>query len=68
MQKELLSLATVEKVNAIEDKSDFYTVQSKPEQSSRKAVFDLCVAKKWYLLEMTGIETRLEDVFRDLTN
>jgi ABC-2 type transport system ATP-binding protein len=26
------------------------------------------VKKKWYLLEMTGIETRLEDVFRDLTN
>jgi ABC-2 type transport system ATP-binding protein len=35
---------------------------------SRKAIFDLCVKQKWYLLEMTGIETRLEDVFRDLTN
>ncbi len=64
----LLGLATVEKANPIEDRPGFYSVQSKPEVSSRKAIFDLCVTQKWYLTEMTGIETRLEDVFRDLTN
>lgn len=64
----LLGLATVEKVNALEGQPGFYSVQSKPEVSSRKAIFDLCVTQKWYLTEMTGIETRLEDVFRDLTN
>ncbi|MEM6829296.1 MAG: hypothetical protein AAF551_02190 [Bacteroidota bacterium] len=68
VQKALLGLATVETVNAVEEKQGFFTVQSKPDSSSRKAIFDLCVSKKWYLLEMTGIETRLEDVFRDLTN
>ncbi|MEM9326246.1 MAG: ATP-binding cassette domain-containing protein [Bacteroidota bacterium] len=68
VQKALLGLATVETVNAVEEKEGFFTVQSKPDSSSRKAIFDLCVSKKWYLLEMTGIETRLEDVFRDLTN
>ncbi len=66
--KALLGLASVEKASAIEDKPGFYSVQSKPEVSSRKAIFDMCVNQKWYLTEMTGIETRLEDVFRDLTN
>lgn len=66
--KALLGLATVETASAIESRSGFYSVQSKPEVSSRKAIFDLCVQQKWYLMEMTGIETRLEDVFRDLTN
>lgn len=67
IQKELLALATVEKASPVEGKSGFYHVQSKPEYSSRKHVFDLCVRKKWYLMEMTGVETRLEDVFRQLT-
>lgn len=68
VKKELLGLKTVEKVTLSDSKEGWLTVQSKPDVSSRKEVFDLCVSKKWYLLDMTGIETRLEDVFRDLTN
>ena len=64
----LLGLATVEKVSGIEGKDGYLQVQSKPDQKSRKAIFDLCVENKWYLMEMTGTETSLEDVFRDLTN
>ena len=67
-KSDLLGLASVEKVTPVEGKAGWFTVQSKPDNSSRKAIFDLCVSKKWYLMEMTGIETRLEDVFRDLTN
>ena len=68
VKKALLSLASVEKVNPIESRPGFYMVQSKPDASSRKAIFDLCVQQKWYLYEMTGIETKLEDVFREVTN
>ena len=68
VEKELLELASVEKVSKVEGKEGFFQVQSKPEKESRKAIFDMCVKKKWYLMEITGIETRLEDVFRDLTN
>ena len=68
VQKELLELSSVAAVNTLENREDAFQVQSKPETSSRKEIFDLCVKKKWYLLEMTGIETRLEDVFRELTN
>jgi ABC-2 type transport system ATP-binding protein len=68
IKKALLDLKTVESVKEVEGKDGFFQVQSKPESSSKKAIFDMCVAEKWYLLEMTGIETRLEDVFRNLTN
>jgi ABC-2 type transport system ATP-binding protein len=68
VKKALLGLASVEKVNEEEFRTGFYLVQSKPELSSRKDIFDLCVKNKWYLLEMTGIETKLEDVFREVTN
>ncbi len=68
VKKALLGLASVETVDAIDGKEGFFSVQSKPDVSSRKAVFDLCVDKKWYLFEMTGHETKLEDVFRELTN
>jgi len=64
----LLQLSSVETVEGVEGKTDFFQVQSKPEMSSRKEIFDLCVQQKWYLMEMTGIETSLEDVFRELTN
>jgi ABC-2 type transport system ATP-binding protein len=68
VKKALLGLASVEKVNDAESRPGSYLVQSKPELSSRKDIFDLCVKNKWYLLEMTGIETKLEDVFREVTN
>ena len=68
VKKELLALATVEKVSPVEGKDGFFQVQSKPDSFSRKAIFDLCVSKKWYLMELTGIEVGLEDVFRNLTN
>ena len=68
IKKELIALASVEKVLPVEGTTSSFRVQSKPETSSRKSIFDLCVKKKWYLIEMTGIETKLEDVFRELTN
>jgi ABC-2 type transport system ATP-binding protein len=68
IKKSLLSLASVESVKELEDKDNYFLVQSKPELSSKKEVFDCCVKNKWYLLEMTGIETKLEDVFREVTN
>ncbi len=65
--KKITSLSTVETAKKLEENGKF-SIQSKPENSSRKSVFDLCVENKWYLTEMTGIETKLEDVFRKLTN
>ncbi len=68
IEKKLLGLASVESVKPVEGAKDHFLVQSKPDHSSKKDVFDLCVQNKWYLTELTGIETKLEDVFRELTN
>lgn len=62
------NLPSVMSVQLINGKEHCYQIQSKPETSSKKAIFDLCVKNKWYLLEMTPLETKLEDVFRELTN
>ena len=68
IHKALLDLKTVETVAPVDSKEGWFSVQSKPEMSSRKEIFDVCVTNKWYLMEMTGVETQLEDVFRKLTN
>ncbi|MEQ9304084.1 MAG: ATP-binding cassette domain-containing protein [Marinoscillum sp.] len=67
VEKSVRNLASVEKVAGVDGKPGWFSVQSKPEASSRKEIFDLCVKNKWYLMEMSGYETRLEDVFQKLT-
>ena len=62
--KELDSVAIVDFIN---DAPDSFLVTSKDNHSSRKDVFNLCVQKNWVLTEMTPIETKLEDIFRELT-
>jgi ABC-2 type transport system ATP-binding protein len=44
-----------------------FEIQSKIGSSSRRAVFELCKQKGWYLTELTPIETKLEDIFREVT-
>lgn len=63
----LQKLETVGVVDFQKDDSNAFEIQSKPELSSRKHIFELCVKNKWVLTEMTPIETKLEDVFRELT-
>ena len=63
----LLQLDTVGLVDNIAGIENYFEVQSRGEASSRKNIFRLCVEKKWSLTEMTPVETKLEDIFRDLT-
>lgn len=65
----LLALASVEKVTFLNDDNNLlaFRIQSKPQQVSRKAIFDACVQNEWYLLEMGLVEKSLENVFRTLT-
>jgi ABC-2 type transport system ATP-binding protein len=65
--KEILSLATVEQVKSVDERKGVFEVKSKSGESSKKTIFDLCVKNKWYLLEMTSIKSKLEDVFREVT-
>lgn len=63
----LRSLSTVNMVDHVADSENLYMVQSKPGQSSKRDIFTLCVNNKWILSELTPIETKLEDIFRELT-
>ena len=65
--KALQEVSTVGTVDFIPGEGNAFEVQSKPELSSRREIFKLCVDKKWVMTEMSFVETKLEDVFRDLT-
>lgn len=65
---ELMKLPNIEKAEP-ENKQGInnFTIQSKIGYSSKRDIFNLCVSKKWVLTQLTPIETKLEDIFRELT-
>lgn len=63
----LQGLSTIGIVDFMKKEEGAFEVQSKPGVSSRREIFKLCVSKGWVLTEMTPIETKLEDIFRELT-
>lgn len=65
--KALQELDSIDIVDFIKDRPNAFEIQSKADTSSRRDIFNLCVQHKWALLEMTVFETKLEDVFRELT-
>ena len=46
---------------------DAYELRSVTGAKPAREVFQLCVGKHWVLTEIRPVETRLEDIFRDLT-
>ncbi len=65
--EKLKSLPTVALVDILDQDFLRFEIQSKPEENSTREVFNLCVKNKWVLSEMIPFETKLEDIFRDLT-
>jgi len=63
----LKALDTVELVDFLPEHTQAFEVLSKAGANSRRAIFRLCVENSWILTEMTPIERKLEEVFRDLT-
>lgn len=63
----LQKLDSVSMVDFISKGENTFEVQSRPEMSSRKNIFQLCVDKGWALTQLTPTETKLEDIFRELT-
>ena len=60
-------LESVGMVDPVKDSENSFIINSKDRLSSRKPIFELCVKNKWVLTEMTPLETKLEDIFRELT-
>ncbi len=65
--KALQSLSNVHMVDFLSKSNNTFEIQSKENTSSRRDVFKMCVDKGWFLTELTPTETKLEDVFRELT-
>ncbi|MBL1215057.1 MAG: ATP-binding cassette domain-containing protein [Ignavibacteriae bacterium] len=63
----LSGLESVALVDPVEDNNNTFIINSNENLSSRKPIFNLCVLNNWVLTEMTPIETKLEDIFRELT-
>ncbi|NOY95677.1 MAG: ATP-binding cassette domain-containing protein [Chlorobi bacterium] len=65
--EELNLLPTVELVDFYSDGGTCFEVHSKEGVSSAKPIFELCVKKGWFINELTPIEAKLEDIFREVT-
>lgn len=63
----LQAVEEIESVDFIDRENAEFEVQSRTDSSARRAIFNLCVEKHWILTQLTPIETKLEDVFRQLT-
>ena len=63
----LYEIDTVGLVEPVLDLENTFIINSKDNASSKRSIFNLCVQKNWVLTELTPLETKLEDIFRDLT-
>jgi ABC-2 type transport system ATP-binding protein len=64
---ELRRIRSIDLVELVDKNMNKFEVQSRSGASSKREVFNLCVQKGWVLTELIPIETRLEDIFRNLT-
>jgi ABC-2 type transport system ATP-binding protein len=65
--KALQGLASVSRVSFADGENERFEIQCKSGLSAGREVFNLCVENKWTMTEMIPFETKLEDVFRELT-
>jgi len=63
----LQDLEQIEIVDPMDTDSLRFEIQSKKDLSSRKAIYNLSVTKGWVLTELSPVETKLEDIFHELT-
>jgi len=64
--KALKELESVTMVDFADRQFNRFNVHCKSDRVKRD-IFSLCVQNKWVLTEMTPFETKLEDIFRELT-
>jgi ABC-2 type transport system ATP-binding protein len=63
----LNTLPAVEKVSTLDEALNRFEVHAKSGHTAKRELFRLCVDKGWMLSELIPVETRLEDIFRNLT-
>lgn len=68
IHKVLMEMPSISSVDILKDKDNTFEIRSHKDSSSKREIFRICVDNNWVLTEMTSIETKLEDIFRELTN
>jgi ABC-2 type transport system ATP-binding protein len=63
----LQNLSSVTMVDFADRQQNRFEIQAQAGSGIAKQIFKLCVDKKWTLTEMIPFETKLEDIFRELT-
>ena len=63
----LTSLPSIAAVSPINIDEGRYEIESQIDLQSNEEVFRLCARNNWVLYEMIPFETKLEDIFRELT-
>jgi ABC-2 type transport system ATP-binding protein len=63
----LVALPSIARAFSSDVATNRFEIQSKTGLSSKREIFRLCVDKGWILSELIPVETRLEDIFRNLT-
>ncbi len=63
----LIDIETIETIDFLDIEKQIFKVQSSEGESSIKPIFDFCVKNNYYLTELTPIEAKLEEIFRQLT-
>lgn len=63
----LRQLPSVALVDFLDRDQHRFEIQSAAGQTSNRDIFQLCVQRGWVLSEMIPFETKLEDIFRNLT-
>jgi ABC-2 type transport system ATP-binding protein len=65
------SLQLIESVSIVDifnSQENIFEVQSKKGMQSAKNIFSICAENGWYIGQLTPVETKLEDVFREVTS
>jgi len=63
----LQNLATVKSVDINPKNQNHFVIESINDESSKRAIFQLCVQNGWVITELVPVEKSMEDVFRKLT-
>jgi len=67
LQNSLQNLMSVKSTSILDADTNAIEITSELDMKSNRDIFELCASKNWIITEMIPMETKLEDIFRDLT-
>lgn len=65
--KALQNIEGVQLVDIADKDNNIFLVEGDPAKQINKAIFKLCVKNNWVLTQLIPVETKLEDIFKELT-